>query len=795
MSEEIRNIKELLKNPVFKKFFDELRNKHAKSIKDLVEIIPSIETLKLHHEIVLSSEENIDKYFSALKFYFPERIKRYFFNKYQIFIDFDNRSKWHDFVDINTLLKVYELNYIQSITKEGKTIKDSFEEFFTESIVLLLKNTHTHGIRELEDTPIVIKFKNKLYGDVNTWKIMKVESEDDSLTYYVKLDDNNLIYMNITGTQKKKNIVTPVNMDIPIFQLHKCEKIYDPIDNKTVFYISGWKLQGNEEKYVEIIDINDIGQLLSSPIINLCKKYKELYMELKNVLKQIISQKAEDCIKTEGFAVITHNGHLTIPKRYKMPDTIFCEDLEHLDRILTKDTDELIKEDLIKYLALFNKVHNLTTIGAFIASHLIHVIKPKIVSPVFIWGDSGVGKTSIAMLLSYVNPASSQTTSHQLMQKISGFRCGIVYFDEKIEYSSQLTQDLKYSATNCGYIHRISHNKKYVANVMFLATSNPQPKFKTRGLEDLKGLLRRAVFLKVIKELDEIKDEKIDEAYEILDIYRNDLIKILLDELTSFSEKEIKDIYRQFTVREKYKLLLTGIELWKAICEKYNIKLNINYDELIRRFEDSEKEILGFGDISLLELIKGRIIEDAIHTARVLDVEGKDIVVRVADKNVVKSLLTSKGYAIYLKDKKLYAILSVRGFKNLKDKIKELPDLETKRDIESYLGQNGIEFEYKNTRAYGISIKGFFIEIKDIEIDIEDDEENNISNSILKSRQKQKNLEEKIIKTIEEAGEISFDELKEKIGLDEETLEKLIKRLIKLGDILEVRPNTYKILV
>ncbi|ADC69799.1 sigma 54 interacting domain protein [Methanocaldococcus sp. FS406-22] len=780
MSEVIHNIRELLKNPIFKKFFNELREKHAETIKDLVEVIPSMGTLKLHYKVVLASEDNIKKYYQSLDFYFPEIIEQHFFTKYQVFIDFDEESKWYGLIDLETLIKVHEWDYNQAIEKarkEGKTIKKSFEEFFVDSILSLLKDTKLHGISKFEDVPIVIKFRDNLYGDVNTWRLIEIETPKMTINYHLKIDDNNLVYLHAIKTVEKDGQVITAEENIPVFHLDKCEKIYDPIEDKTVFYVAGWKLQGSEEKYVEIIDINDIGQLLSSPVINLCKKYKELYMELKNVLKYLISQKAKDCIKTEGFAIISRNGRLIIPKRYKTPDTVFCENLEHLDRILSKNIDNLIREDLIKYLALFNKTHNLTIIGAFIASHLIHIIKPKIVSPVFIWGDSGVGKTSIAMLLSYVNPSSSQTTSHQLMQKISGFRCGLVYFDEKIDYSAQLTQDLKYSATNYGYLHRISHNKKYIANVMFLATSNPQPKFKTKGLEDLKGLLRRAIFLKVIKELDEITDKDINEAYEVLDIYRDDLIKILLDEIISFSEKEIKEIYKQFTVREKYKLLLTGLELWKTICKKYNIELNIDYDNLIKRFEESEKEVLGFGDISLLELIKGAIIEDAIHIARTLGIEcDTDMLDMVTERNVIKSLLASKGYSIYQKDNKYYIILSVRGFKNLTNKIKELPDLDNKRDIESYLRQNGIEFEYKRTTIHGITCRAFFIELNDM------------------TAESGKTLEEKVLNIIKESGEIGFDELKEKAGLCDEKLEEIIDKLKKLGDIQEVRFQTYKIL-
>ena len=55
-------------------------------------------------------------------------------------------------------------------------------------------------------------------------------------------------------------------------------------------------------------------------------------------------------------------------------------------------------------------------------------------------------------------------------------------------------------------------------------------------------------------------------------------------------------------------------------------------------------------------------------------------------------------------------------------------------------------------------------------------------------------IKDKILAIIENVGEITYEELAEKINIPEEDLEKYLSELKESGDIFEPRPGVYKVL-
>jgi len=591
-----------------------------------------------------------------------------------------------------------------------------------------------------------------------------------------------------------------------ICKINTIEHIYNPVDKVSLLHVNASKIKGNEIIPVEVLDIKELEKLYSSTVVSKLKKDTLLYSTLHDAMKTLLLKHAQEVIKVCGFAIIETDGKITIPGTYQTQDVVFSEDFEKFRKlVLDKEfkTPNWKKRAFIECLAKFNKAHNLTTIGAFFASHLIHIVKPTIVPPIFIWGDSGIGKTSLAMLLSYSNPSSTQTTLHQILQHISGFRNGIVYFDEKIEWGGQVLQEIKYASTNFGYLHRKSHNKHYFSNMMVLATSNPKPKFKIKGLEDLKGIVRRSIFLEVLRELDAIDDKSIDEAYDFLDVHREELINFLIEELLQFDVETLKELYDSTgTYKEKYRMIVLGLKVWQEICKRYNVELNINIDKLISRYEKSEKEVLGLGELSFIDLIKSKILEDMVDIAKKIGCKDACIYVVIRENNVIKAVLETKHYAVVKqKNGNLKIVFTVQGYKNLSESIKELPLLDNSKDISNYLKSINIEFEYKHAKVAGVLQKYFTIEVPETDdSEAEDIEVEELSNEVLKLLDNNSWIAKhskvyNIIKEATEKGElISYMELLEKTGFDEDTLDKILDKLKRDGDIDEPFPSKYRIL-
>jgi len=584
---------------------------------------------------------------------------------------------------------------------------------------------------------------------------LDVSKIDNFETAVIQEIDGHLIFR---ATIKKDDKSTKYEQ--VICMLSTVEEVHDPLDDTTTPYIKARVLKGSEIKAVEVFDYEDLPSIVSTPVLKLLNTNPLLSIEFYKTLQTAIHSKSKKTTKSKGLATYHINKKPVLLDAFLPSNLHLCESYPRCEQHLYAEVDENSKKELIYALSHFKAVHNITVISAFIAAHLIHIIKPKVVPLIFLFGDSNVGKTAISSLLSYVDVPQSTTTVHQLLTHISGFRCGVFNIDEKTQWENQLIQELKRGSTNKGLMSRKSGHKSYLSNMIMIASSNPLPSFQIRGLEDLKGLVRRSVFLEVRRELDTLPG--IEQYYELLELSKEQLWRAILDELFSFTVDEIINIYNSTSANEKYRLLLTGMELWKRIVGKYGINLNITTDGILKRWEDGEKTALNLKEVELPDLLKSTITETMLQIANQLKRNISDVDELYIDSKVVKATLQTKNYTI--DDEKI--IFNLKGYKNLSATIKELPNLDNLKDIENYLKSANIQYELKHTRIKNIPGRWIII----------------TTNS----------LEKQVLKIIEE-GETTIEQISEKLNASEDYIEEIIEKLHNRGEIHAERGKIIKL--
>ncbi|HII59402.1 TPA: winged helix-turn-helix domain-containing protein [Methanocaldococcus jannaschii] len=95
------------------------------------------------------------------------------------------------------------------------------------------------------------------------------------------------------------------------------------------------------------------------------------------------------------------------------------------------------------------------------------------------------------------------------------------------------------------------------------------------------------------------------------------------------------------------------------------------------------------------------------------------------------------------------------------------------------------DLEIKKTRKYLLE-RAELYEEENEEMSLEEEVYTEILNSDV--------IKDKILAIIENVGEITYEELAEKINIPEEDLEKYLSELKESGDIFEPRPGVYKVL-
>jgi len=647
------------------------------------------------------------------------------------------------------LSKLYEVVEIcgQDINLDEVVFKDDTSKLFS----LLYVIDHPDLARRAGISSIT--YKSKVYS------FSKCYNFDDFSIY----EANNSIILKYEVENKgeskiKKTLITYID---------KSEIIQEPIEKKTFYYIRACPFSTGSGMVETTID--GIHDILSSQSKRFFSNYPERIHEILRAIRNIIVSISDEKIKTIGLAFL--NGEFK--ETFEPGNYFFSEDYHYWKDMILGYSDPLSKLEREYYvirLSKFTADHNLLVIGAFFGSLLIHDLKPNITPILFIYGDSNVGKTAISSLLSFVEVPQSTTTVHQLLQFISGFRCGLAHIDEKNVWENQLIQELKRSATNYGRISRSSKNLHYLANMIIVSTSNPTPKFKTRGLEDLKGLIRRSIFLEVSREKDRL--ENISYVFNSLEIDKEKLIRALIEEIKEFDIKEIKEIYNQMKeFGEKFALIFTGIKIWEKICEKYEINLSINYKELWKRLIRSEKEVLKVKDDNIVDIIKGKILEDMVGIARKIINTEIDYDNLPSNKEIVKATLDMRKYAVIEMDGKKYIVFTPHGWKNMSEDL-GLPSLDTIKDISNYLKSIDVKFEVKRTSIFGKNGRWIIISLE------ENDCEFDIKNKIIE-----------IIKNAETP--LSAYEISEQLNVDIEEIEEILEEMKKLGDVVEVKPGKY----
>ncbi len=605
--------------------------------------------------------------------------------------------------------------------------------------------------------------------DINTLQILaaaylqnKLELLDKD-TNIIKVADNYELYIHnnhyfLRELKLDKNNNIKVINDF-IFTVINAENIINPIDKENLKLIKVLTRQGGKitELEKQLNYSEEIYTLVSSSIASTISKSVELHTKLHSVLNENI--KYNNVVKTWGWGLVRDSTSiLEIPpidsNKVYYSDNFYAFYTDYQKTTLT----DAAKENVCYYLAkLLEMPHFLLTTLAMISSFTIHILKPNPLPPTFIFGASGIGKTTATSLFSLVEN-KQHSTIHQYLGDTSGFRIGLSCWDEKHTWGGDLLQYLlKRASTNLGLVSRRSRDILYVSNMQQIIPTNDKPQFLITSETEVKAIIRRCWFLQVFE--NDYLDER--DAVDYLEVNKLRLIKTFIEELKNYE-------FGFYEIDDKWLLLDTCYTILLDILKKYDETIDESvFKDLTQRMKKTEKTV--FKTLDIVDAIISTILK------RMLDVSTK-LRADINSEEVILTTFRTYNYTVY----KNKVILKVLGWKDI---AKEwgLPELKDAEDIVNYLKRTyGLNVEYKKSiRLFNKFVSGVVITL-----------EENVLDTMYQSSNFSE-LEEKIIQYIETAGRPVNEYELYTLDENEELIEKVIEKLKKEGRISEVKPGMY----
>ena len=621
------------------------------------------------------------------------------------------------------------------------------------------------------------------------------------------------IYRIIVDLRKKKNLMaegkeekealeeatTKTIIEYPIFKLMDLKQFNDVTLNKKYVMVRGLiTIKNNNIKSEFELRFEDITGLLNyvstDATRNVIKKIKHALDVLLDAIEWFTNNRTYEssCL----FRILEKENKLYLPMVEHHPTLHPYESDptpdEYYKMLIETEYTEEEKKKLLKTLYKLNKPHNILVMAYFLSSLLTGVIDYEVTPYLILYGKSGKGKSKTARIFNFVDIKTDRLTEYQYKVYANGWGCGFGLLDECKKLKNELIQLLKENATSPLYNKKHGQKYKHIYKLCGILTCNDIFDLNTNNPDDLAGFLRRQLTYKV---KDEDTIENISKDVRFLLKNRLKIQKIFIDWILSQNPKELKEVYENIEEEEQYKFIYFGLGLLFKFWIDNGFKVNKEYyKEILKMLKDSEREFKKdvMNDEGVVDIIHEVIYDRLIELVKSLPKGDKKLSIEdLEDWDILNyyavELMKKEGYTIYKLERKnkIRIALQQRGLIKLLSVLKKkykmnYPDKITLEWFANKLRENHKEFdiEIKQIKINGKKFNNCLV------IDLlEDDEE----------YREDLNIKKEILEVIEKADTrgISTIEICDRLGLNEEVVERTLEELLWEGEVANPRPNTW----